>query len=283
MYRDILVSTDGSELSMRAAEQGLAIARELGATVHVLSVVDVRDGLGRKDAREQARAECQSFTKTIADEVRADDGSVVTSVRDGHPHHELLGYADEHEIDLIVVGTHGRTGVRRWVLGSVATSVIRDSQLPVLTVGKNATDLPRQFDEILVTTDGRPGASAAVEHGIGLAEETDATLHCLYVVDDTHSRTAVVIDAFEEVGEMATTDIAVQASERGVGTVRALEYGLPSEAIVEYADDHGIDFIVMGTESRTGLERVAFGSVSQRVVAAATAPVLTVRATDSRS
>lgn len=280
MYDDVLVATDGSDVAARATRQGLAIAADVDARVHALSVVDVREGPGLETVREQARDDCRRIVDAVADDEAARDVPVVTTVRDGRPHHEILAYADEEDVDLLVVGTRGRTGVRRWLLGSVAIGVIRHARRPVLTVGSSAASIPRRFERILVATDGRSGTNVAVEHGLDLARTFDATLHALSVVDDVHSKLPVVLEAFERQGEEATADVADRAAERGVEAVRAVERGIPHEAITEYVDEHGIDLVVVGTESRTGLDRVAVGSVSQRVVGRATAPVVTVRSTE---
>lgn len=280
MYGTVLVATDGSEIAARAATRGVALADALGADVHVLSVADVRDRPGWTDVRETERERAAHAVDAVADEAVERGISTSTSVREGRPHREIVAAAERRDADLLVLGTHGRTGLRRRLLGSVATSVIQDAPCPVLTVGAAATDGSRRIDELLVATDGRPGANAAVEQGIELADTIGVTVHALSVVDDVHSRLSVVLDAFEQVATEATAEIVDRAAKRGVEAVAAVEHGVPHERIVKYAGDEGVDLIVMGTESRTGLDRVAFGSVSQRVVATAPVPVLTVRATE---
>jgi nucleotide-binding universal stress UspA family protein len=275
MYGDVLIATDGSDIARTAVEQGLAVARTVGATVHVVSVVERKDADGEVDAETRTRHR-EIVERTEADAV--DGGlSVVTSVRTGQPSRELLAYADEHDIELIVLGTHGRTGVRRWLMGSVATAVVREARCPVLTVNASAEAVSREIDDILIATDGRPGVEAAVEQGLGLAETYGATVHAVYVVNDVHSHMSMVLEAFEEVGERSTSKISERAAKRGLNAERSIERGIPHREIVSYADDHDVDLVVVGTESRVGLDRLVAGSVSQRVIGTATVPILSVR------
>ncbi|MFC6764745.1 universal stress protein [Natrinema soli] len=280
MYQEILIATDGSELASVAAEQGLAVAEQLGANVHVLSIID--DGSHSGGVRDHRRDDFREAVERVADSAAERDVVAETAVRNGRPHREILAYADEHTVDLLVLGTHGRTGVRRWILGSVATSVLRESRRPVLTVSTTATDIPRRFDDVLVATDERHGADGAIDHGIALAEAYGATIHALYVVDDTVSRLPAVLEEFERQGSRATATVETRAATRGLDTIRAIERGVPHSEIVEYADARSIDLLVVGTEGRTGLDRLAFGSVSQRVVGSASVPVLTVRSVEER-
>ncbi|RKD89009.1 universal stress protein [Halopiger aswanensis] len=273
MYGDILVATDGSDIAATAVDQGLDVARAVGATVHVVSVVERTDTDGERVDKSRHQ---EIVERVEADAV--DEGlSVVTSVRTGRPSRELLAYADEHDIALSVLGTHGRTGVRRWLMGSVATAVVREARCPVLTVNAAVSTSSGDIDNVLIATDGRPGAEAAIEEGLDLAETYGATVHSMYVVNDVHSHMDVVLEAFEELGERSTSTIAERGAKRGLDTERAIERGVPHREIVSYAADHDIDLIVVGTESRAGLDRVVAGSVSQRVISAASVPVLSVR------
>jgi nucleotide-binding universal stress UspA family protein len=279
MYADILVATDGSELATTAAEQGLAFAERLGATVHAVSIVDHDER--RKRPTDERRARHEEFVEAIEADGDDRDIPVVTAVRSGRPSRALLAYADEAEIDLLALGTHGRTGIRRWVMGSVATAVVRETRCPVLTVNASVAAIARDIDDVLIATDGRPGVEGAVEHGLGIAEAYGSTVHSLYVVDDVHSHMSVVLEAFEEIGEQSTSVIAERAAKRGLETNRAVEHGVPYREIVSYAVDHDIDLLVVGTEIRSGLDRLVAGSVSQHVIGAAPVPVVSVRTLES--
>ncbi|WP_435066389.1 universal stress protein [Halobaculum sp. EA56] len=138
------------------------------------------------------------------------------------------------------------------------------------------------YDRILVPTDGSPAADAAVEHAVTLADRFDATLHALYVVDSTaysalEAGTDVVADALEEEGREAVSRIAQAADDEELPVIEAVVSGTAYRSILEYADEEGIDMIVMGTHGRRGLDRYLLGSVTERVVRSADQPVLTVR------
>lgn len=141
MYETILLPTDGSEGTAAAAEHAAAVAAAFDATVHVVSVADERNRFESPSAglageawaeRERERAE------TAASETAAalpDDVPTETAVVEGIPHEAIVEYADDAGVDVVVMGTHGRTGLDHYLVGSVAEKVVRTSPAPVLTVG----------------------------------------------------------------------------------------------------------------------------------------------------
>ncbi|MFO7926944.1 MAG: universal stress protein [Halobacteriota archaeon] len=140
------------------------------------------------------------------------------------------------------------------------------------------------YERILLPTDGSRGNSRAVKQAIGLAAETDAELHVLFVVEDIPYAPEMMDGEVEarlrQIGEDAIEDIRERADDAGVEIETAIEDGTPHRAILEYADDEGADLIVMGTHGRSGLDRYLLGSVTERVVRGAEIPVLTVRVSD---
>ncbi|WP_255171682.1 universal stress protein [Natrononativus amylolyticus] len=277
MYANILVATDGSELATIACRQGLSLAEALGSRVHALYAADVPSDVSWQLVDEDWRSTGQSIVSPLAEEASDRGLEVEASVRGGAPRREIIDYAAEHEIDLVVCGTHGRTGLRRLIAGSVASGVVRDSPAPVLTVSAHVGTVVDPIETILIATDGRPGVESAVEQGLSLAAALEAHLHVLSVVDDTQSQLSVVLEAFEEQATEAVSTVEHRAARRDVSTTRSIEHGVPHEAITGYAEGHDVDLVVMGTESRTGLDRFAFGSCSQRVVGTAPVPVVTAR------
>jgi nucleotide-binding universal stress UspA family protein len=137
------------------------------------------------------------------------------------------------------------------------------------------------YDRILVPTDGSEGTEGAVDHAIDLATTYDAALHALYVVDtNVHvdGSAAGTFDAIESAGRRAVDEVLERAEAAGVETVEgAVVEGTPHRAILDYADEHAVDLVVMGTHGRTGLDRYLLGSVAEKVVRLSDAPVLTVR------
>lgn len=140
MYDSILVPTDGSEGTAAALEHALDIAKTRGATVHALSVVDRRIRMAAGDEQRDAIANSLhdraiEAVDAVADAARDADVTATTAVRTGIPYRCILDYADEHDVDLVVMGTHGRTGRDKLAsLGSVTERVVQNTNRPVLVV-----------------------------------------------------------------------------------------------------------------------------------------------------
>lgn len=137
MYEEILVPTDGSEASLDAVDEAAELADEQGARIHVLYVLDLTmladaDSVTVVDAMEASGEEAIEQARTRARETGVE--AVEASVQRGTPYRAILEYADENDIDLVVMGTHGRTGLNRLLLGSVTEKLVRLSPVPVLTV-----------------------------------------------------------------------------------------------------------------------------------------------------
>ncbi|MDQ2052572.1 universal stress protein [Natronolimnohabitans sp. A-GB9] len=271
MYDDVLIATDGSDVATDAATAGISLARTLEATVHALSVAEDRRGDETK-RHERREADAES----VASRALEAGCSADAVVRSGRPATEILAYADEADVDAIVVGTHGRTGLRQALLGSVALEVIREARRPVLTVGVDGSWDDDRIDDVCLATDGSTGTTAATENAIDLADACDAQLHALYAVD-MDSPSAELREAFVKHGEQTTAGVAERAADRGIETTKAVMRGPSTDVILEYVADEAVDLLVMGTESKSNLERLVVGSVSQRVVPNAAVPVLTVR------
>ncbi|WP_276300742.1 universal stress protein [Halorussus lipolyticus] len=295
MYDTLLVPTDGSEHAERAAEHALNVARVFDATVHLVNVVDVQDAGGLFSAGGVDEA----FIEQLEDDARetisavealADPGDdVQTAVVRGKPAEGILDYADENDADLVFMGTHGRTGLNRYVTGSVTERVVRLADMPVFTV--RATDqsvVGDGYDDIMIPTDGSECAATAVAHAVTLAEKYDATIHAVNVMDvramtstDDVTPQTTLLDTFEEQGETATEAVAEQAREAGLDATTAVRKGIPAVSLLDYADENDIDLVTMGTHGRSGFERYFLGSTTAKIVRTAEMPVLSVRSPDA--
>lgn len=146
MYDDLLIPTDGSEAAAAAIEHGVSIASRYDATVHALYVLDETRGGGGllgADVRGAGRglhAEGRRALDTVTEAGETAGVEVTTTLRRDVPHEGILGYADEHGIDLIVIGTNGRSGVGRLLFGSITERVSRTSDAPVLVVRGGSTE-----------------------------------------------------------------------------------------------------------------------------------------------
>ncbi|MFB6204210.1 MAG: universal stress protein [Candidatus Nanohaloarchaea archaeon] len=140
MYEKILLPTDGSEGAEKAFKHAKELADKYGAELHILYVADIRiesvsDFVSNiSGALEEAGRE----TTEELEEKAADQGiNAITVVRKGTPHSEINDYVQEEGIDMVVMGTHGRTGIDRMLLGSTTEKIVRTSEVPVLTVGRD--------------------------------------------------------------------------------------------------------------------------------------------------
>jgi len=287
----VLVATDGSDPADRAARHGIALAATTGADLHALAVVDeaarrvAETALAESDADDVLTEAGEQAVASVAD-LAADSPaapSVTTAVRPGTPHRVISEYADEHDVDVVVAGTEGRSGLDRVLLGSVAENVLRTSTRPVLVVPPGAGDPDADqtpYDELLVPTDGSDGAEAATEWAIGLAEHYDAPLHALFAADATPFPTTVrsqqLLDALDTAGNDAIEAVRQRGEAAGVDVVGAVGAGAPAPTILEFCEDEPIDLVVMGSHGRSGLDRFLLGSVTEHVVREGDVPVFCV-------
>jgi nucleotide-binding universal stress UspA family protein len=220
-------------------------------------------------------------------------------VRIGTPADEIVKFADDKKADLLVVGTHGRSGIRRMLVGSVADSVVRRAPCPVLAVrvgaeeeARAATRDPRHdaraISRIVCAVDTTPSSRAALRAACDLAGRFDATVVAVNVIDDYILAQAGMLSQLDAVsiegrfGEIARANLERCIAETvgdhcGRGIERRVEVGRPSEAIARVATQEGAQLVTCGTHGRTGLARALFGSIAEQIVRAAPCPVLTVR------
>jgi nucleotide-binding universal stress UspA family protein len=290
MYDTILVPTDGSPGAEAAAGHALNLARVFGSRIHVLSVVDERtsEGIRRSswnrdwDPAEPLEGQAREAVAALEDLVADRDVECRTAVRRGVPHETILEYAGNHGVDVVSMGTHGRTGLSRLLLGSVTERIVRSSDVPVLS-SRNPPD-GETYDRILVPTDGSDTAAAAVDHALGLAARFGATVHAVSVIDtsalagafDTGPVVDDVVAGVTEGCERAVAAVADHCGERGVPAVTAVEQGTPYRVLTDYVAAEGIDLVAMGTHGRRGVGRYLLGSVTERVVRTSDVPVLSV-------
>jgi len=138
MYNNILVPTDGSASSEGAVEHAIELAKQYDATLHTLYVVDTGAysamEVGSDVVVEALREEGKQAVNRVAEEAESEGIQVNTAVETGIAHRSIVDYVENEGIDLVVMGTHGRTGVGRFLLGSVAEKVVRTADVPVMTV-----------------------------------------------------------------------------------------------------------------------------------------------------
>jgi nucleotide-binding universal stress UspA family protein len=282
MYSRILFPTDGSDPAHDAFEYALDVAVAHDATLHVLTVADTnQDSLTLVEGRVVDVLEDEG--RRIVDEAaaRADERGVstVTSVLQGDPALTIVDYADEYDADLVVMPTHGRTGLSRVLLGSVTERVVGAAETPVVVVSPEASDAFRYPPRgILVPTDGSTAATLALDSALAVAAETGATLHLLYVVETTSLgfdvRSVVASGELDAAAEDLLSAAVDRATAAGVDPLTHVGYGHPHREIRSFLDDHDVDLMALGVHGDTDFSRSVLGGVATKVVRTAPVPVL---------
>jgi nucleotide-binding universal stress UspA family protein len=284
--RNILYPTDFSQPSEMALPFATALARRYGATIHALHVLTpiVIPESGVIGIAIQAEVESASrFMGEIDSQLAGVDHQ--TSVKNAVSVWEAVDNAiREHSMDLIVLGTHGRNGVSRLLLGSVAEEVFRRSPCPVMTVGpavRTSIHAGGRFRRILFATDYSAASVAAAPYAVSLAENNEARLLLMHVTRPIEQRrrdrkcelsvAEMIHRLYDAVSDQPHLSIPPEVS---------IEYGSPAERIIEAAKHRSADLIVLGVRSARGhlgsathIER----RTAHEVVAHASCPVLTVR------
>lgn len=291
MFTDLLVPTDGSEAAEAAIGRALDLARSFDAVVHTLSVVETDVDLAELSPEERERgrelAEDTAHESTIRVQERAADLhlDVVREVREGIPHQVVADYVRDADIDLVVMGSHGRAGPDRSRLGSTTERVVGLADAPVVVVPPaDEVDLSGEgygtYDDIVVPTDGSDVAARAGDHGIAVAERYGADLHVVYVVDTTSTDLQQVprsiVGLLKTGGGRAIDAITERARDRNLPVSTATLRGVPNDAILQYAGGAGADLLVMGTRGRAASDDPFLGSTTARVLRRSEIPVMTV-------
>jgi len=293
MFDRILFPTDGSDGAATAFDHTLELARAHDATVYVLNVANTsRDSVTqiRGEVIDTLEREGETIVQEAAERASARDVPTVTEVVQGEPYSTIVDYAPANDVDLIVMPTHGRSGLERFLLGSTTERVVRRSEVPVLTVRPDDDVSVRYpYRNVLVPTDGSDPASAALDLAVGVVAADESALHLLSVVDvaslGVDVRADIAVDSLEE----SARDI-LEAAERTATTAGVepaatrVEFGTAIARVVRnYVDNNDVDLIVVGTHGRTGFDRYVLGSVTEKLIRTATVPVLTVRSPPSDS
>ncbi len=140
LYKKILIATDGSEYTKNSVDYGIDLAKNTGAKLHAIYVIDtaafasIPMDAAWESMYELLRQEGDEATKYVADKAEAEGLDVERNTVEGHPADEIIKYAEKNSISLIVMGTLGKSGLDRFLLGSVAEKVVRTSKIPVLVV-----------------------------------------------------------------------------------------------------------------------------------------------------
>jgi nucleotide-binding universal stress UspA family protein len=299
----ILCPIDFSDGSRRALEYAIATARWYEARV---SVLHVRPLLQTMDVIPSLVVDPAQQVRQSAADLRHLESLANRLVRDAHPgtvpvdvvvtegeatHREILAQVDALRADLLVMGTHGRGGFDRLLLGSTTEKVMRKATCPVMIVPPAAGHpVPAggiEFDRILCAVDFSDGSLSALAQALSIAEEADARLTVLNVIEKPPELDASPRDGTFDVDAVRAAAEArrlqwlrelIPAAVLPYCTVETVVWEGPAwRGILQLASERHTDLIVMGVHGRGAVDLALFGSNTHHVIRAATCPVLTVR------
>jgi nucleotide-binding universal stress UspA family protein len=291
--RNILCPVDFSEFSRHAVDHAAAMARWYEAQLTVLHVFLNRQAMDlppitmEEQDRVRITARMQQLTAHLPGAVpvalRVQEGEDVSAV--------IVGEAVALHADLLVLGSHGRSGFERLLLGSVTEKVMRKAPCATLIVPRRAPDTapdaPLQFRSVLCSVDFSDGSLRALEYAMAMAEESDARLTLLHVIevppelrehpasgdfDVDGVRAAAEAESLRRLRELIPPDARTYCTAD-----TAVREGAAYREILKVAAECRADVIVMGVQGRRAIDLIIFGSNTARVVRGATCPVLIVR------
>ena len=255
----ILCPTDFSDYSTRSLRQAVALARWFGSEIRVLHVVPPilpAPVPSEKTRRGQAEEELAQFVASVLHEPVV----VKTQVREGTPWREIEAEARALPADLIVMGTHGRSGFEHLVLGSVTEKLLRRAPCPVLTVchGQKPSAKRQLFRRIVCAADLTDDSAHTISFALSMAEENEARVVLLHVLDGRLEAGSLRRDL--EAFALERLRRAVPDEARDLCAVdERVAAGKPHGEIVRVAAEEGADLIVMGTHGKSGFDHLLLG------------------------
>jgi len=298
IFTKILLATDGSESSEVAVRAAVALSKRLDFEVHVMYVAHEHPylhasyDLHHQEEEERLRREDQRKLVEYMAIVRRAGGTIADSyLRVGEAANEIVELAEEIGVDLVVLGSRGHGPMRRALMGSVSTSVLRHAHCSVLIVRRHGGSEQKReslVGKILVAIDGSEGASAAARVAMEIAKSTGSEVHVAYAIGEERYRPHLGPEmwegwqeGFEHAKRSARSWVEEQANGmRGEGTKTVeshLLLGRPDAAIVWLAEELGAGLLVVGSRGLGGIRRVLIGSVSDSVVRHAHCSVMVIR------
>ena len=281
----IMVATDFSTVSDQALDYALSLARSFKSKIYLTHVLTfaghgVMESEVGAVSREQLRNLAEEGARKIEDSGRFYGIQHEVVIEEGTLWPTLENLIRKHEIDLLILGTHGTTGVMKVLMGSSAELIFRQARIPVMTVGPAVPGKPRfeaEFTNILCATDFGPAADREAAFAFALAQEHQAKLMMVHVIPPgtTVSEREAILERERETRKLR------ELSPAGVDLVYLPEfrllYGEPVEEILRFAEDMKADLVVIGAKKRESFAGRIPHTKAYRVVCGAPCPVLTIK------
>lgn len=293
--RRLLVPLDGSALAERAISPAFAIARSLDndtpCTLHLFRVVPpllmTIDPTLYAETLSFAEEEAREYLLAIQNEWESDQTPAVAEVETGPVAESIIHYAQKKQINLIVMSSHGRSGIGRWVYGSVAEKVMRQACCATLIIRQPKEAAPLDtFRHILVCLDGSTLAEQVLTPILVLSRTMQAQVTFLRVVPPSHMavETLALEQFLEQVEKIEQHNARIYLSQllkclpTGESPIHLeVVMGPPAESIIDYAQENDVDLIAMCSHGRSGLSRWVYGSVAEKVLRGASCSTFIIR------
>jgi nucleotide-binding universal stress UspA family protein len=297
MLQHILVGLDGSPLAESILPYVGTLATALAAQVTLLHVIPgMSEWHGSAVAQfyspliKQEETEAHGYLQRVADRLAASGLTVQSRIGVGDAAAEILTTGEQTNVDLFALATHGRTGLRRWVYGSVAEKVLHITHRPLLLI--RPTEEPTVphsgLTHVVLPLDGSPVAETALPLAVELAKQCGVPLVLLRVLEilpltfvDPMSMAGgnyqAVLDGLEQAARDYLQQVAATLPRNDCPVEITTPMGGPAEKIVQDAHDHPGSLVVMATHGRTGVRNAVLGSVARQVVLHGNTPTLVVR------
>jgi len=308
---NVLMTVDNSSESQTAVSLLQSIRLPMGSSLFLLHVIEPKkwmEGIEGKSmihlrsilssAKSKEVDKAWQFINKAAESVRKPKLNVIPLVRDGIPGGEILSAIEKHRIDLVVLGTRGRTGLKRFLLGSVSEWVLTEAPCSVLIVRKKAGSVMKKSKSlnILIGTDGSVDGNAAIEfvRQLKFPESSHVTVcHVLEQQDSLQAELSArltvtgssnlkklgtkIRQVREDDGNTLLNASVRRLNRRGLPVEKKLAHGHPADQMLTLAQRKKTDLLVVGSRGMTGLRRFFLGSVSHKLVQHAPCSVLVVR------
>lgn len=287
MYNSIVVGFDESESSKAALkEASLRVKKHGGKLFIVHAVYFDQEEFSIKPSQMKKRFEtgtkvCLDAKKDLSDDFGL-NGNVESVICEGEPPEVIVEIAEGKKADLIALGTYGRKGLKRLIMGSVTSQVILNSNCDVLVVKKPCSKCSGSYQSLLVPFDGSESSRKALVKACRLAKVDGAEVSVLYVIPryeemmDFFKTDSVKKSLFQQAEKIVDGAKGLAASS-GVSIKAVVQEGHADDKIVEIADTMKHDLIVVGTHGWRGVNKALLGSTAERVIARTSCPILIAR------
>jgi len=295
MYEKILVPLDGSELAEVSLPYAEELSTKLGSEITLIYLSPSEDNpyynvrkLYLDKIVSTTTGDCEKLRKKPeAGAIKIKSAMLVGSVAE-----EIVNYADKEDMGLIVMATHGRSGIKKWAMGSVASKIIAATRRPVMLIRAREADTDAAkkgtIDKLLLPLDGSTESESILPHALEIASDfksevvlfqtislayptytADAFAYVTYSDNQMDAMKTSALDYLEKIGS--------SFREKGINVKSDVRFGSGADEIINYADEISADLVAMTTHGRSGIGRWLFGSTTVRVMKGGNANLLLVR------